>query len=536
MSRLNALRETRANRPKRHISVASQDTTASGIADSTISIGDSVRLSQFPNPPASIPGSPIPSLSTPKPNTPRVSRRPIVSPPLLAPGPRQVSILYPSSPLAPPLPGSSGQPTRPPSPSRTLSPYDWHDGASSIDVDAAEDRLLSASFITSLLREGPGSNHPHRRPSIASEAFSGISEMTYPPTNIQQLPNYAQTCVAQTSHRLPLPSQREQPTRPPPSPFVPDHIHSSSLGTNDTDTVYSGKGVSQPTTVRAASVTRGIRVSGASVVGIAPATLHSLHGPGTASNLPPTSGSADEFQGDPYEPARSQPSSSTPISNLQAKLIPNGAHRAYRGRESIRSSKSAVSSFLHKFSSPRTSMRRGFTWTKKPLPPVLLIPDIPVSEELRHRQVDESATLPELMNRADELHGMLEKGYHPHHSIGSCYSQLKPEGYATAHENHSTRGSLGPSHPSSSRDHQRPTKSPTNGWSNDLQSTETRSLLAQKKKRRYMIAVAIFIIVAIITVGATVGISMGKKSSGPVCPKNSTGAKCNLGMYSCSLE
>jgi len=144
-SSIPTLRPTTTNKPNRHLSSGSIDTTASGIAESTISLG----LARFPEPPSSFPTPPLRSDS---PSTASVGRRPLPQRPVHSPHSQT------HTPLSP------------------RSPHDWHDGASSIAVDSKEERLLPASLITTLLQED-------RRASTTSDAQSGISEMTYPPAN-----------------------------------------------------------------------------------------------------------------------------------------------------------------------------------------------------------------------------------------------------------------------------------------------------------------------------------------------------------------
>ena len=144
-SSIPTLHPTSTNKLNRHLSSGSIDTTASGIAESTISLG----LARFPEPPSSFPTPPLRSDS---PSTASVGRRPLPQRPVHSPH-SQTHI-----------------------PLSTRSPHDWHDGASSIAVDPKDERLLPASLITTLLQED-------RRASTTSDAQSGISEMTYPPAN-----------------------------------------------------------------------------------------------------------------------------------------------------------------------------------------------------------------------------------------------------------------------------------------------------------------------------------------------------------------
>jgi len=52
-------------------------------------------------------------------------------------------------------------------------------------------------------------------------------------------------------------------------------------------------------------------------------------------------------------------------------------------------------------------------------------PDMPIAAEEEHRKIEDGLPLPELVNRAEALQGMLEKGHHPHHSFISASTVSK---------------------------------------------------------------------------------------------------------------
>ena len=144
----------------RHVSAASVDTNASAIAESTISLG----LSRFPEPPPSIPSTPIrtnfngTSPASSLRSFARPSAPPVVPLRNFRPQDKQSNLATSSIPSSSSNPSfkATAPPFDPPqssSDSHIISASDWHDGASSIDVDATEDRLLPTSFITSLLQE-----------------------------------------------------------------------------------------------------------------------------------------------------------------------------------------------------------------------------------------------------------------------------------------------------------------------------------------------------------------------------------------------
>ncbi|GLB36245.1 hypothetical protein LshimejAT787_0305330 [Lyophyllum shimeji] len=502
----------------RHVSARSQDTNASGIADSTISYGES--LSQFPQPPASIPTTPIRSeFGVPSPSRSTFSTRtaPLLPPrrkPLPVPGAASGKPAYkfPSASVASgssasARSGHSEASTSQPSsrqPAPRVSPYDWHDGASSIGMDATEDRLLSTSFITSLLRESSGNRENHRA-SYGSDGLSGFSEMTYPPL--------ASSYVDPSSSTTRALVQRPQGKRPPPSAFAPIQESPNRLS-GDSETIYS-VGDHSPV-VRKASVSRGTQ--GASVVGVASATLHITK----PKDIPYGDG------GSPFYTA-SQPflPQDGPAGGVRPRFLkPNSTPQR---RESLHSVKSVVPSIISRISS-HLSIRRILEWRKaKPLPPVPLIPHVPIAAESEHRREEESKSLPELVNRVGALQGFLEKGYDPHQSVATFYAAQKGEGLASAFDDADTvlRDAVGVKTARLSRSANSPFKVTT--ASPRLHNVgAVRGGLTVPKRRRTLIVLGVFLAVCLAAVCTAVGITVGRKKSLPVCAGNMTGAACNL--------
>ncbi|KAK7064143.1 hypothetical protein R3P38DRAFT_3249723 [Favolaschia claudopus] len=369
----------------------------------------------------------------------------------------------------------------------SISPYDWHEGASSIDVDATEHSLLSTSFITSLLRSenppGPGSH----RASLRSD----FSEMTYPPPRTQ------------AALRSP-PPQRPQGARPPPTSFQP--IPEAALVSDDDDTLYSN----HDPVVRTASVSRPLR--GTPVVGVASATLRNLKG---ASDAP--SYGKEELDLD-YAPHASIPYSPAMPSTAgtQRRFLPPNSHPEVR--QSMHSTKSHVGSFM---SASSRSIRRILTWRKKPLPPVPKIAHIPVAQEAEFKQKEEATPLDQLLLRSDALRSALDNGMHPHHSIVS-----KAPGLVPLYED--ARSSPGP------QSMQQPLN-PNHDWMYGPSSPQIKAEKTQQdsvaKKRRIWIIMCIFLAVALAAVGVGVGVTMhsrNAKGKGTTCDGNNVGAACNL--------
>ncbi|KAK0506186.1 hypothetical protein EDD18DRAFT_1373542, partial [Armillaria luteobubalina] len=453
--------------PVRHVSTASQDTSASGMADSTISNGESLRLSQFPQPPSSIPSTPLQTdFAPPSPSTPTF--RTIIAPLFLHHR-------------------SSTSHVSPYSGSGTYAPHDWYDGASSIDVDDAEDRLLSTSFITSLLQEHstPSSNGVSRRASIGSDAFSGISEMTYPPTSRYpdpvdrppSLPPPPSTSLRISPPRKP---QGARPRQRPPTSFTGKVPPTT---TDYSDTLYSEHEDSSPTIIRSASFSRGFKVPGASVVGVAPATLRTIssHGDGDGSDY-------KEF-------IRS--SSTLPLT----KQHPPSARP--KSRHSTHSNHSTSPSFLSRVSSTSKSIvQRLPNWRRtKPLPPVPIIPHIPIAAEIASRQREAIMPLSDLAARAGTLNNMLEKGG------GAIPTNGDP--WRIHRNRKSQHGPIMYSPESSSS-----------------VTTKSTSHFSRKKK---LIILGIFIAAALITIGVAVGVTVSRKGQDlPQCAAGLAGAACEL--------
>ncbi|TFK41059.1 hypothetical protein BDQ12DRAFT_646780 [Crucibulum laeve] len=531
----------RFNAPKgpscltRHASVASQDTNASGFADSTISYGESLRLSQFPPPPSSIPSTPIPSdYST----STRMSRELQAAHPLSVTrrgNPFNGTSLASSSSESPASRGDN-QPSRlwdapPGSTSRTFSPYDWHEGASSIDVDAAEDRLLPTSFITSLLQENAKPRR-NQRMSVSSDAISGISEMTYPP-----LMSYAEATRRDnlvSSYHLSTrnpPSVRPMGARLPPSSFtpIPEYVNRMS---GDSDTLYSNQDRNS-SIVRKSSVGTSL-----SVTGVARATLYHVAGDkhletnaefSQDANPKQYAYSHTEESGIPmsdddsiayYKALHASAPYSSVLPSTSGNQRRNNPDAMRPVRDSVHSSKSASPSLMSRLSSNK-SLRRVFTWRKKPLPPVPTIPHISIATEREHRKAEESTPLPDLLSRAGALHGLLEKGHHPHHSLNSHYRA--PEQHLTSPFDDASE--------SAAKFNGLETSGPSTVQSFEPFRQKSFATLQAKKSTptKKCIYVAIGVLIAVIIVVATVvSIVVKRNKHQQVCSDNLAGATCSL--------
>jgi hypothetical protein len=375
---------------------------------------------------------------------------------------------------------------------RNISPYDWHEGASSIDVDATEHSLLSTSFITSLLRENPTDATALRsqRASLASD----FSEMTYPPVRTPII-------------RSP-PAQRPNGARPPPTSFQPIP-ESSALVSDDDDTLYS---VNDPV-VRTASISRPLR--GTPVVGVASGTLRNMK----VQSSTPSYGIKEGVDLE-YTPHASLPYSAAlpSTAGTQRRFLPDAAPEV---RQSMHSNKSHVPSFV---SISSRSLRKIFSWRKKPLPPVPKIAHIPVAEEAEFKQREDATSLSQLLLRSDALRTVLDSGQHPHRSFNSKGPGL----FSAFDDEQSVRR---PPLPQSGQ----PPPEWAYGPSSPQIKTETTHV-AMVKKRRIWIILGAFLFVALGAVGAAVGVTLHNrraKSTGTTCSGNLAGTACNLGEHWC---
>ena len=489
----------------KHTSALSKDTTASGIADSTISNGESLRLSEFPQPPASVPTTPIHSgFGTPsptrrtftKPTAPLMpQRRKELLPVPATTGPSGTTHPSDSTLTAASLHAESG--------GHAVSPYDWHDGASSIN-NGIDDRLLSTSFITSLLREKSDGQRNHRT-SCGSDAFSGLSEITYPPV------------VSHTHRELP-------PDRPPPvlplTRVPTQQLHSGNLPpssytviantsnrvSGDSDTLYSPRDHHGTSLARAVSLSRRLDLPGGTVVGIAPAVIHNI-----SPNRPIS-----------YSDSKIPPTSLDTETAFIMDRTPRATTLTPQIRTSVHSVKSMVPSFISRLSINRPLHRLIARTGTKPLPPVPLVPYISNATEIEHRRSEEIKTLPDLVHRADALEGLLEKGYHPHQSLGMYVAAHKGRGFQSGSDDTEIRAMAVTGSPSNIgvRDYSQHTRS--------SRPDSPVNASSPPKKRRFLTLFGGFLTAVLVVLGIAIGVAVGRKKKAVVCPTGFSGAACNL--------
>jgi hypothetical protein len=455
----------------KHTSRPSQETNASAITGSAIS------FSAFPEPPSSIPPTPH-SLITPG----RVPRSFYT---------QQLEFLQAAASRRVSRSTFGGETSKPSSSQRherdndvtsvttsNISPYDWHEGASSIDVDAAEDRLLPTSFITSLLQESVGPRGANR-----TSQFSGFSEMTYPPRN-PHIDSLHSGSVGLSSNSL----QGQFPSRQSYRGLLPRPAGGRAHGSTQIHRPVSHDHKS------------GSHTNHNQVISGSERVLH--------TEQPEVCGESDDVIHLEVQTNASSTIALHPTEPTQQLSAPNINNRLRRQR-SMLSTRSATPSFVSRISSLR-SLQRLITWRRKPLPPVPTFPQTLDTTERVHQGGDESTPLPDLVGRANQLHTLLEKGYHPHQSLFS--HQTKSEAYVSSFDDAETIAPL-----RKKRDFQ------------PLSSSRHSHVISWAKSHKRWVALGIFIVITIITVGSAVGVTtQRRKTPGTSCPSEMVGAGCNL--------
>jgi len=479
----------------RHRPARSLATNASGIADSTISYGtvDALhsQLGHFPPPPSEVPTPTTPTFHTfftpvtplnlpqrdPHPDAPSESFRQLPS--------QRPPIHYPPEEQIPPN-AAPPQLRRQPSfktyatseTAGSLSPFDWHEGSSSIDVDPHDGRMLPTSFITSLISSSengsPRSNLASMPPLQSSaqlfsggndlDATSSISDATYPPHNYPPLspPNGAiprGTAYLESSGRS----------------------KTSSVGALTSETGHDGPSVRSHT------------------------PLMNL----TQIYYPIEEDAMGELQ------ARGEASKRSSQGRRQSLI-------------STRTTKSHVSSLLSKLS--RVASRK--LARVKPLPPVPTIPG-----ELRnsdYQKFEESMPLPQLANRADVLSRMLARGHMPHSDYppSNIYRSTPAPGVEIHWNGVTQTADASRSNWPTTREVSSYKYHPEEKVATSNRSAGFWERLITRFGKKGVVAMLVVIAVLLIVLAVLLGVLLRKKSTTvlPKCPTGTTGTGCEIGM------
>lgn len=487
------LKSTSRHRPGHSIT-----TTASGIADSTISSGtvDALysQLGHFPPPPSEVPTPTTPrspaflfpvaplklAQRNPHPDVPSESpQQPSPQRPLIPPPPLELASQHVTPKQIRRQPSLTTYATN--GTLGSLSPFDWHEGSSSIDIDPPDDRMLPASFITSLISSSehgsPRSNTvPMSPPQSSAQLFSGglnpdtmssISDATYPP------------------HNYP-PSSSPNRVIPPGAAYLESSGRSTktnSVGTRTSDTGHGGPSVGSHTPF------------------ISPA--------------------------DKYGPIEEDTMGELQVRGETSKHSSgaNNPKRTSRGRRqsvaSTRTTKSYVSSLISKLS-------RATSWRlpiSKPLPPV---PSIPSDlRDAEYRKYEDSMPLPQLANRADVLSKMLARGHRPNSNYSPSNPMQVPgmEVRWNGISQTSPRSNW-PTIPEAS--------SSSYGYRPEEKvATSNRQVgfwdrLITKFGKARIIVTLIVIAILLIVLAVLLGVLLRRKSALPKCPAGKTGTDCDI--------
>lgn len=496
-----------------HRHAPSLETNASALAESTISLG---QISRFPEPPSSIPGSPMrlgfDSPSTPTTPTSRYQPRRLPNPPPTSytRSPDQSPSLKSSSPSGPtlqhPPPYSAASPQHSSSPN--LSAHDWHDGASSIDPNGAEDRMLPTSLITSLLHD----NKLRRNSYSSSVAFSGISEITYPPVAYhstgspaspgftdKSLPDGRRPESGSTVHEHPQAPKRQStqsdcetlasmgnyPIHLVRSPYRSSALHASTVFSQDSETIRSVDMFYQ-------------------------------------NKLATTYEHSDELDYRP-NPNGDQPAFLS-VDPAQGRPTDIASHSKRRSNTSFSSTKT-TGTFLSRLSSG-LSIRHAFRVRRKSRP----LPKLP-SEDQSYRKLDESTPLPNLIQRAGVLHSMLENGQRPYSNPTTPTTTHFGETVFDPSTRYTSFGD--PRSPDLQESkHEGSIRLPYGlVVSNPFYSPPSSQHPKSKKKFRVLVATGVFLLLLII--GIVVGVVVGKRKQTPQyhCQGTMTGSTCLLSKF-----
>ncbi|KAL5518881.1 hypothetical protein ACEPAH_564 [Sanghuangporus vaninii] len=658
--------ETDGGPPKKppRISIASLGTSASGIADSTISYADSELsgISQFPTPPAEIPtptlsryGTPtsqhftirlppsIPDYETPDRfhfGTPPAPRSPAGSQFSNKSNPQDTrsvksgsssrtgisnaagegtsAFKQASSPLAslPAQPSTSYQPVRPlvyrrnplphpPISERNLSkrpdtPHstaaassllDWSDATSGISIDTNEERLLTTSFITSLLSQAPDpfpgskvydagkramlgfgkrSNQTRRDAGASDEPRSHRSIIPFYPSDLLT----AESGEASSSRQQMFSDDRRS-------------VHADSRRTSKdySETVHTDEqlqsAIRRPSIIAArggieahpvavvpairlpSSVQRSDDTNNSVITSGSMASKPPVHRADAPRNVRQTGGFDGEFisresDEDFARLERLDLHQDNPVMMANApplRLAANSQKQASHARSKSRSDqnqppsssstlqrnqsmKSVVSSLVSRISNSSALRRaRYLNWLRqRPLPPIPVgtnpPPEFPNGKEIQ--KSEESIPLPTLVKRADDLSGMLNAGRFPSGTDknNEFHYQEASVPYADlrpgVRHTYTQLDTRSVGQRSSLFSRIRRRKEDPNVTSAESPSSAKISTFDAKRKRRRLWIVAIVVVIGVaLAISIPVAISQ-HNSSRPKCSGNQTGASCTL--------
>jgi hypothetical protein len=261
----------------------------------------------------------------------------------------------------------------------------------------------------------------------------------------------------------------------------------------------------------------------------------------TLSNLPNSNNKLDlsQFITGPSSMVLSPALPST--SGTQGRFTPSEdvlrRREARQSQHSAKTTKSYVSSFISRMSAVASNqsamIKNALHWRSvKPLPPLPRLPHLSLAAEAERKRIEERLPTPLLVNRADALEKMLEKGDYPHDKLDANGKELiGTEGFYRNDELEMVSPPAG---------------NPVSQFPRDRESTKKRifpmrdalnpsNVLAGMSKTKRIIAAVCLLVVLLAAIGVLIGVTVSnkRKSSPSVCSGNFTGADCNIGESSC---
>ncbi|KAF7800037.1 hypothetical protein EIP86_011280 [Pleurotus ostreatoroseus] len=522
-------------------------TNASAWAESTLSYGSSIisadgfaRLSQFPPPPSTFlpmpfAGQASPVVAADMPDSP--ARRALPLPPqsqVASTAPLNIqkrSAGQPVPSVAQVLSSQAGPSTGVPltatsNASSDPSPYDWHDGSSSIATDPYGEATLPTHFITSLIssvtdKDGATANPPpvsmYNRglyePSMVSNAMSMDSTITYPPlppppprySVVASDPSSPQDSIPTTDLFEPSPRHNFRPLPVP------------NLGRRSPETVQTYTSIDQLSSASGRDTNASRAMSGSP-------SFQSLNSTTPLMRTFPRGETIAE-----EDEARRSLATSTP-----GKSSRDTRHRRSSTTYSTKTTRSYVSSLVarisHSTGGPdRRSLKQvASNLRRKPLPPVPPLPNGNVRDIMR---AESELPLPDLVTRAQALSRLLDKGHRPHSLVQSA-GEPKPRFGAGPADGLGEEVIYGGTHPALGPVRRKGRADVAEGVEGAPDAHDRRRICgclgALSRRQRLWLCIVLGVVLVGIIVGVAAGVTTHHKNSQHTCHGNFTGTLCDL--------
>ncbi len=377
-----------------------------------------------------------------------------------------------------------------------LSPNDWLEGSSLLSVDPTEERMLSTSFITSLLSSStpdktpsPGDGSPQGLHPPPSQADVGrlVSETSYPPSSLR--------------HNEPVAGSGN---------FLPSSHPSTSPGEGPDVSVL---GMVLRHLASETSVSESLHQQSQATYGsTAPLNPH-----------PPSafSSAMDKMQTTVIQPStvisqRWTPErSASPDFSSSKKSVKPQRRTSAQSSKTIRSHVSSLISSVGQRAARAAHATMG--WRRvKPLPPIPTIPHTSLYQEQEHRRMEGAVPLPLLAERADRLAVMLDSGHLPHNGV------IHPSRFS------SDKGSA----TNSRRLHGAKSDKPLPEGSHTPWKSKLFLKLPINRNGKIKLFIGASVLALLVLIGIIVGVVVGRRHAHSVsCSANRTGNTCSLSEY-----